>query len=118
VLALDWIAEQKLAAAARDGAFDNLPGAGRPLPPDPAADAPVELRLAMRVLKNAGYIPPEIETRREMAALLDLATRGEDETECRRAVTRLALLETQLESTGRSVAFGDYRQRLLRRLDR
>ncbi|MBS0321018.1 MAG: DUF1992 domain-containing protein [Proteobacteria bacterium] len=115
---LDWIAEQKIAAAAREGAFDGLPGEGRPLPPDAVADAPEHLRLAIRVLKNAGYVPPEIETRREMAALLALVTTSADDAERRRAVTRLALLEAKLEAAGRSADFGAYRTTLLGRLAR
>ncbi len=115
---LDWIAEQKIAAAAREGAFDDLPGAGKPLPPDGAADAPEELRLAIRVLKNAGYVPPEVQARREMAALLALATTSGDDDERRRAVTRLALLEAKLDAAGRPGALGGYRGALLDRLDR
>jgi len=38
-----------------DGEFDNLPGAGKPLPPDEFAHYPEDIRMAMRILKNSGH---------------------------------------------------------------
>lgn len=62
MLALEWIAERKIAEAIALGEFDDLPGTGRPLPPeeiDPLV--PDELRMAYRILKNAGFAPRELE---------------------------------------------------------
>jgi hypothetical protein len=61
VLALEFIAERKIAEAAAQGEFDNLPGAGQPL--DLAEDplVPEEQRMANRILRNAGFKPPEVE---------------------------------------------------------
>jgi hypothetical protein len=56
---LDFLAEQKLAEAVSRGELDNLPGAGRRLEDD--ALVPEELRLAYRILKNAGFVPPEVQ---------------------------------------------------------
>lgn len=39
------------------GEFDNLPGAGRPLPPDDDAHTPEHLRLAHRLLRENGLAP-------------------------------------------------------------
>jgi hypothetical protein len=50
----DLIAEQKIAAAIARGDLDNLPGAGRPLELDDDALIPEDLRIAVRILKNAG----------------------------------------------------------------
>ena len=88
----DLIAEQKIAEAIARGELDNLPGAGRPLDLDDDALIPEELRLAYRILKNAGYVPPELETLNEIAQLERIAMR--DAT----AVKKLALLKTQIES--------------------
>ena len=60
----DLIAEQKIAEAIARGELDNLPGAGRPLNLDDDALIPEELRLAYRILKNAGYVPPDGKTQR------------------------------------------------------
>ena len=59
---LDFIAEQKIAEAIANGDFDDLPGSGKPLALDDDSLVPEELRLAYRILKNAGFIPPEVET--------------------------------------------------------
>ena len=56
----DLIAERKIAEAASRGELDNLPGAGRPLDLDDDPLVPEDLRLAHRILKNAGYAPAEV----------------------------------------------------------
>ena len=55
VTALLYLAERRIEEAIARGEFDDLPGAGRPLElhePDPAL--PAELRLACRLIRNAG----------------------------------------------------------------
>jgi hypothetical protein len=53
---MNWhIVEDLIKKAQRDGLFDNLPGAGKPLPPDEFAHYPEDMRMVMRILKNAGY---------------------------------------------------------------
>ena len=56
---LDFLAERRIAEAVANGELDDLPGAGQPLELDDDALIPEELRLAYRILKNAGYVPPE-----------------------------------------------------------
>ena len=58
---LDFIAERKIAEAIANGDFDDLPGSGKPLELDDDSLVPEELRLAYRILRNAGFVPPEIE---------------------------------------------------------
>ena len=70
---LEFIAEQRIAEAIAKGELDDLPGAGRPLDLDDDAHVPEELRLAYRILKNAGYVPPEVETLNEIAQLERIA---------------------------------------------
>jgi hypothetical protein len=56
MLALEIIAERKIEGAIARGEFDNLPGAGRPLDLDDIDPLlPEALRMAQRILKNAGY---------------------------------------------------------------
>jgi hypothetical protein len=69
MLVLEWIAEQRITEAAERGEFDDLPGAGQPLDLDDDPLVPGELRLAYRILKNAGFVPPELEAQREIRAL-------------------------------------------------
>ena len=101
---VDRLVEERIARAVEDGVFDDLPGAGRPLDLDDDRLVPEDLRVAYRILKNAGYIPPEIEQRREAAdlrRLLSLAT-GDEAAE-RRARIRLALLDAALEARAGSL---------------
>ena len=63
MLALEWIAEQRIANAVSQGEFDNLPGAGRPLGLDDDALVPQDMRMAHRILKNADVPLPETYTR-------------------------------------------------------
>jgi hypothetical protein len=112
MLAFDRIAEQKIAEALERGELDGLPGAGRPLALDDDALVPEDLRLAYRILKNAGFVPPEIEARREIAELERLLFDGAalDETARARAAKKLALLRTRVEPR--------YAERVLGRLAR
>lgn len=124
MLLLQHLVEQRIAQAAAEGAFENLPGQGKPLDLDDAPLVPEELRVAHRILKNAGYLPPEIAELREiteLGALMRFAT-GEDER--RRASTRLALLCARLEAAGRrslaeaSAPGSSYASRIADRLER
>lgn len=90
--ALDFLAEKRIAEAVSRGELDDLPGAGRPLELDDDALVPEDLRLAYRILKNAGFIPPEVETLNEIAALERIAMGNAT------AVKKLALLKARIES--------------------
>jgi hypothetical protein len=61
VLAFELIAERKIAEALERGEFDDLPGRGRPLELEEDRLVPEELRMAYRIVKNAGYVPREVE---------------------------------------------------------
>jgi hypothetical protein len=63
----DAIAEKRIRDAMDRGEFDDLPGAGRPLELNEDPLVPPEVRMAYRVLKNAGIVPAEILQRREIA---------------------------------------------------
>jgi len=66
--------DQQMREAETAGAFQNLPGAGKPLKLDDDANVPEELRLAHRMLKGSGYAPPWIELKKSIAeAQADLA---------------------------------------------
>ena len=101
---LDRIAEERILQAQREGAFENLPGNGKPLVLDDDSMIPPELRAAYRILKNAGYAPPEVLARRDIAdleaAITDPAT---DDPTRRQAIARLHLLRARLGATGRDL---------------
>jgi hypothetical protein len=66
-----------LEAMAR-GEFDHLPGKGKPLDLGPYFDTPEDVRLAYAMLKNAGYLPVEIELLKEIETLRQAFARAAD----------------------------------------
>jgi hypothetical protein len=81
------LVEEKIVEAQRAGAFDNLPGKGKPLKFDDQSWVPEDLRVAYHVLKNAHVLPPEAELLKEIRTLEDLLKYVEDEIE-RRALAK------------------------------
>ena len=111
---LDSVVEQRIAQAIAAGAFENLPGAGKPLDLDDDRMVPEDLRVGYRILKNAGFIPPEVEQRREIADLAVLLRHATDDAARRRAAARLALLSLKLEAEGRELPrAGHYYDRIV-----
>lgn len=98
---IEQIAEERIRAAQENGAFDNLPGRGKPLDLDDDAHVPPELRMAWRVLKNAGCLPPELEAEREINTAIELLSAMTDEGERYRQMQRLNLMITRLNETRR-----------------
>lgn len=80
---LHRIAEQRILEAQRDGAFDNLPGKGKPLELEDLSWVPEDLRIGYHVLKNAHVLSPEVELLKDIHSLEDLLKHVEDETERR-----------------------------------
>ena len=96
--AWDAIVEAKIAEAQQAGAFDDLPGAGKPLDLDDDRLVPEDVRVAYRILRNAGCVPAELLERKEAADLRKLvASIAAEDPARRRALAKLALLEARLE---------------------
>ena len=75
------IAEQRIREAIENGEFDNLEGMGKPLDLSDESWIPEDLRMAYRVLKNAGCLPAELELRKEVTNLRDLINTIDDNQE-------------------------------------
>jgi hypothetical protein len=75
------VVEEKILEAQRAGAFDDLPGKGKPLQFDDQSWVPEDLRVAYHVLKNAHVLPPEAELLKEIHTLEDLLKYVADEDE-------------------------------------
>jgi hypothetical protein len=99
MLAFELLAERRIEEALARGELDDLPGSGRPLALCDDPLVPEELRLAHRILKNAGFVPAEVLERREIAELERLVLdEGAPDAEARaRAAKKLALLRTRIE---------------------
>lgn len=119
---LNTLAEENIRQAIERGEFENLPGSGKPLNLDDDRGVPPELRVAYRILKNAGYLPPELQLQRELRSAEDLlAAAAPDSQEFSRAQRRLDMLRLQLaESRRGSLMLDDarFKHSLLRRFSR
>ena len=73
------IAEQRILEAQRAGAFDNLPGKGKPLELEDLSWVPDDLRIGYMVLKNANVLPPEADLLKDIHTIEDLLKHVEDE---------------------------------------
>ncbi|HTN72592.1 MAG TPA: DnaJ family domain-containing protein [Methylomirabilota bacterium] len=81
------IAEERILEAQRAGAFDNLPGKGKPLELEDLSWVPEDLRIGYHVLKNAHVLPPEAELMKDIHTLEDLLKHVEDDG-ARRALAK------------------------------
>ena len=79
--AISIIAEQRIREACERGAFDSLPGAGKPLELEDDSHIPEDLRMAYKLLKNAGYVPEEVLDRKEAQSIVDALEKCGDEQE-------------------------------------
>ena len=120
MLSLDALAESRILEAIERGELDDLPGAGRPLDLEDDRFVPPELRAAYRVLKNAGYVPPEVDALRQIADLERLLDAPPDASTRDTAHARLSLLRAYLEARpgARTLDDSKYRTSLYARLGR
>src|SRR5690349_3646881 len=82
---LATMAERKIREAMARGEFDDLPGRGKPLVmEEETSGVPAEFRMAYKILKNAGFLPPEVELRKEIVSLRELLNSLEDDEELRK----------------------------------
>ncbi len=118
--ALALIAEERIREAIARGEFDNLPGAGKPLSLDDDSLVPAELRVAYKVLKNAGCLPPELELRKEIITLKSLLAAVENEGDRRKRARELDAKLLRLNLTRKRPLhledFPEYRELVVRKL--
>ena len=120
--AYETLIEQRIREATERGDFDRLPGSGKPIDFDDDLLVPEEVRVAHRILKNAGYLPPEAQQVSEINQLIALAGRAElTAAQGEANARRLRALLIQMELAGRPAAaaqaWHDYQQALASRLD-
>lgn len=114
---LDRLAEERIERARSQGEFEHLSTAGQPLDLDVDSMVPPELRAAYRLLKNAGYLPEELQTRREIHDAEELLRIARTEEERSVAGARLRLLMSRLDRRGTSLTVQeDYYRRICERV--
>lgn len=115
------IAERKIQQAITEGTLLDLSHwKDKPLPPDDMAEVPEDLRMAYRMLKNAGYVPEEVGLQKEITRVEQLLENCRDEQEKLRQLKKIACLKTKLECRmGRTIQLGEegpYYNRVVDRL--
>lgn len=119
---VDKLAEARIQEAIDRGDFDDLAGAGEPVPLDDNTFVPEHLRAAYRLLKNAGFLPQELVLHKEIQEVEQLLAQIPDKAGRNKAQARLDLLRLQLESQrGRASNLQHeacYQQKLLENLQR
>lgn len=118
MIVLDLLAEQRIREAQVRGAFDALPGAGRPLDLDEPPLVPDDVRMANRILKNAGFVPPEVELRRERHDASRSVAEACDDTARAAALRKLHALELRIAAARPGARIDvKYRERVLARFE-
>lgn len=75
------IVEERIRDAQQAGAFDDLPGKGKPIVLEDLSSVPEDLRMAYHIMKNAHVLPPEAELQKEIHTLQDLLKYIEEDGE-------------------------------------
>jgi len=122
MLVFKRLAEKKILEAIENGELGNLPGQGRPLPGEDLSAIPETRRMAYKILKNAGFTPPELELRKQIHEAATEAETAPEDQHRKRALKRLHCLYSRLDTLGGCSANlalqQDYLDRILARLER
>lgn len=120
MLLIDQIVERYIQEAQEQGEFDHLPGEGKPLLLDDNLLVPEDLRAGYRLLKNAGYLPPELQLHSEIKEVEQLLAEVQNTGEFYQTERRLRYLKLQLKQyRGDGIDFvteRQYQEKLMRKL--
>ncbi|MBE9551317.1 MAG: DUF1992 domain-containing protein [Proteobacteria bacterium] len=96
MISFQKIAEERILQAQRQGAFDNLSGAGKPLRLEDDSNIPEDMRMVCKILKNADCLPPEVEIRKEIKQVEELLSAMPSTEEKYRKIKKLNYLVMKL----------------------
>lgn len=108
---IDLWAERHIQDALNKGELSNLNGEGKPLLLDDDSQVPEELRAGYRILKNSGYLPPELQQKKEALQLCHMLQQlTADDPNYVAIRKQLALLELKLKQANINTDFlyGEY----------
>ncbi|MDO9091697.1 MAG: DUF1992 domain-containing protein [Rubrivivax sp.] len=96
---------RQLAESHRSGELRSAPSYGKPLNlGDGYDETPAELRMGMKILKDAGVVPPEVELMQQIEAQRQRVEAAPDDTAARQQLAdmrqRLALRLEKLRGSG------------------
>ena len=111
------VSEDKIRKAIKEGDFENLPGLGKPQRLEDLSTIPENLRIAYKVMKNAGMLE-ETEIRKDLMSIEDLIEACQDEEErvvlTKRLNEKLLRLNQVMKkrNTSNSSVFKDYQSKI------
>jgi hypothetical protein len=118
--ALARIAERKILEALKEGDLNSEKWKNKPLPLDDDSFVPDDLKMAYKILKNSGYLPPEIEDKKEIKKLEDLIASTEDEHLRLKQMKKLNVLMMKVEARrttpSNMAAQDDYYRKVVERI--
>lgn len=116
------LVESRIREAREKGVFDDLPGRGKPLVLADDSRVPPELRGAYSVLKQAGFLPEEMEVRQSIVTLrsmLEAVADGDERVALEARLRDMSLrydLMMERRRGGEDGRLGRYRAAVSRRL--
>ncbi|WP_417475252.1 DUF1992 domain-containing protein [Leisingera sp.] len=90
----------RIEAAEKDGAFDNLPGAGKPLP---TSDDP-ENEMLNRLVRESGGVPEFIGLSRELQRLRQDLREAGDRSRRQEILKEISMMDARLELARKAYA--------------
>lgn len=115
------IVEERIKKAQQEGEFDNLEGTHKPLKFEDQ-HVPEEFRLAHKILKNSGFLPPELELKKNIRQTEDLLEAAQvDSPERLKIRKKLNYLITKLNTLRgdrccSSLFSEEYRENIIKKL--
>ena len=83
-MSLDRLVEEIIREAMARGEFDDLPGKGKPQNLDDYFALPEDERMALKLLRDAGFVPEEVQLLKDIDELKKaLAAAAEDDEKAR-----------------------------------
>ncbi len=95
------LVEKRIKEAEEKGAFDNLPGKYKPIKIEDFSNVPEDLRIAYKILKNAGCLPPELQLRKEIKKMEDLLEEVPDEKQAYKLIKEINFKIMKLNMMGK-----------------
>lgn len=114
------IAEEKIREAIEKGVFNDLAGKGKPIAFEDDSFIPEDKRMAYKILKNSGCVPPELEMKKEVHNLMHLISNLEDPSEREKKIKelnfKLLKFNISMKRPLNMADFPEYQEKLSERL--
>jgi hypothetical protein len=80
-MSIEKFVEDQIKKAMAEGEFDNLSGKGQPIDLDSYFQTPEHLRICYSILKNAQFVPEEVQMLKDIEALREQLAASSDEAQ-------------------------------------